>query len=182
MTNLQAGDKTSITVNSGETYMIECDAVASGQIYYISPGGQPITAQAITAGKDIRLGPYAAPINAKIVCDAGSVTITKNSDIMNFSQLMGNITKTVSASTYTLSDNDHGVMLLFAGECTVTVPKQLRFDFCCGWSQESASVITFEAASGVTIHSVGDGLATTDQYSIGGLIAFAQDTFRLTGV
>jgi hypothetical protein len=90
-------------------------------------------------------------------------------------------------STLTLENRMHGKMILFSAACTVTVPTGLRPDFSCGWSQDGAGAVTFEAGAGVTIQSLSDLLDSGGQYAVGGIAAFSSmiadsaTVFRLYG-
>lgn len=94
---------------------------------------------------------------------------------------LGSYIATISAATYTITDDDNGQMLSFTGVCTVTVPPGLRVDFSCGWSQTGAGGVTFTPGAGVVINSASGSLVSSIQYGIGGLSAFALNVYRVYG-
>jgi hypothetical protein len=113
--------------------------------------------------------------DARVKTDAGEASVQE------FGRAFGVDAFTVEGSTATILATWHGRLIRFAAACTVTVPVDLPSTFSCGWSQESAGAITFEAADGVTIQSLGDSVESGGQYAIGGIAAMGGEVFRLFG-
>jgi hypothetical protein len=183
MPTLNAGSRTNVSIQQGKILRLKADANGSGQVWNANGVQQDTLNKTVVPGATYHFGPYGALTTIRLECNAGSFDYQ-----MDFlggfevARQMGTLVKSVTGATYTLSDADHGYMLLFAAACTVTVPKGVRSDFSCGWSQESTGAITFAAGSGATLNSKGGVLASSAQYSVGGLSAFAPDVFRLMGV
>ncbi len=185
MSKILAGAKDTFRVEPGSVAVIKGDALSSGGIYWINSGVQDTLHKAFGNNCNVHLGPYGQRGDFRVECVAGSVDVTidyaANPSPYQVARQMGTLPKAVTGSAYLLSDADHGYLLEVAAACTITIPKGLRDDFSCGWSQESSGVVTF-AAAGVTLNSKGGVLASSAQYSAGGVWARAQDTFRLSGV
>lgn len=159
----------------------------TGQVWFQSPGKQDLPGSTFSAETPLFLGPYSNDVNFNIVYNGGDITIEEMSKGGQTGKLEteGNGTniKVITSATYQLTNDDNGKMLAFSTACTVTVPQKLRKDFSCGWSQDGAGVVTFAAASGVTIQSKGAALVSSAQYSVGGVFGWnVLNTFRLTGV
>lgn len=186
MPTLNAGSRTNVTIQPGKIVRLRADAAASGQVWNANGVQQDTLNKTIVAGATYHFGPYGQLVNLRLECNSGSFDYSMDFQAspggFEIARQMGTLVKPVVGSAYTISDADHGYMLLFAVACTVTIPKGVRSDFSCGWSQESAGAITFAAASGVTLQSKGAVLASSAQYSVGGLSAFGPDVFRLMGV
>ena len=97
-----------------------------------------------------------------------------------FNTAIGALVKTVAGTTHTLTDADHGYMILFTGACTITVPTGLRSDFSCGWVQAGASQITF-SPSATTIREPNSFTKSERQWAAGGLAAIGTNTYLLVG-
>lgn len=93
---------------------------------------------------------------------------------------IGTVLKTVSGTTYTLVNADHGHLIIFTGACTITVPSGLRSDFSCGWLQGGASQLTF-AASGTTIREPNSFTKSERQWASGGVASLGSETYLLLG-
>lgn len=89
---------------------------------------------------------------------------------------------TVAATSYTLSDDHHGMILNFTSgsAVTVTVPAGLPADFICGINQGGAGQVTL-SASGTTIHETDGLFATAGAHVLLTLMAFSADVFTLYG-
>lgn len=88
---------------------------------------------------------------------------------------------TIETSAATVDETWHGRLVLFTQGCTITIPT-LPVGFSCGWSQESADPITFEAGDGVTIESLQNCVESAGQFGIGGLAAISDGSVaRLYG-
>lgn len=77
--------------------------------------------------------------------------------------------KTISATSYTLIDDDFGRRLSFTSgtAVTVTVPPGLQSNFYCFWRQRGGGQLTFVAGSGVTLGSESSQLKSRGQYATG---------------
>jgi len=188
MSTLNPGDNTTISLQAGKVLRVKADAIGTGTVWNSGAQNnkQDTIARAVAAGGVYHFGPYGQAVNLRVECATGTIDI--QSDFIaspagyEVARQMGTLVKAVAGSAYTLSDSDHGFVLLVAAACTITIPKGLRSDFSCGWSQESSGAVTFAAGAGATLNSKGGTLASSAQYQTGGLAAFAQDVFRLTGV
>jgi hypothetical protein len=185
-TKLNAGQSSVIRIEAGKIATVKTDALGTGSAWFIRSGVEDRLSKSFGVDSNYQFGPYLQRSDLRIECKTGSLDVVTEFDAAplpsEVARQMGTLPKAVDAATYTLSDDDHGYILLFAQACTVTVPKGLRSDFSAGWSQETSGAVTFAAAAGVTINSKGGGLASGAQYSIGGIAAFAQNVYRLTGV
>jgi hypothetical protein len=90
--------------------------------------------------------------------------------------------KTESGTAYTLAAADSGKVLVFtsATNVTLTVPSGLDAGFGCLIVQLGAGRVT-PTASGTTIRQRESLTRTAGQYAIATLIAYASDTFVLSG-
>lgn len=88
--------------------------------------------------------------------------------------------KPISDSTYTLLNEDHGLILDFLVACTVTVPAGLYDDFTVGISQGGTGQVTLVGA-GATVANADAQLKTEKRYVLNNLTAFAQNSFRYFG-
>lgn len=87
----------------------------------------------------------------------------------------------ITASSITATPDWQGCLVCFSQACTVTIPSTLPADFSCGWSQDGAGQVTFEAGAGVTLQSVSNANKSSSQFSLGGIAGMAAGTFRLYG-
>jgi hypothetical protein len=94
---------------------------------------------------------------------------------------IGSDRQEINASTIEAVADWQGKMICFKTACTVTVPSKLPENFSCGWSQESAGVVTFVAGSGETLQSFGAALKSSGQYAIGGIVGVGPATHRVYG-
>lgn len=89
---------------------------------------------------------------------------------------------TITGTSYTIQDRDHGIDLDFTSDSpvNVTVPAGLRAKFYCYINQSGDGAVTLQA-SGTTLTSAASvGLATTEQYERRKLVAWpGTDTYRL---
>lgn len=186
MPTLLPGEKSTISIQPGKVVRVVADAIGAGTIWNTANSQQDKVSRQIAPGGVYHYGPFGQACNLRIECSAGSVVYTTDFQAspagFEVARQMGTLVKAVSGAAYTLSDSDHGYVLLVAAACTITIPKGLRSDFSCGWSQESSGVVTFAAGSGATLNAKGGTLASSAQYQTGGLAAFDQDIYRLTGV
>ncbi len=90
--------------------------------------------------------------------------------------------RTISGTSHTLVDDDHGYILncTSGSAVTVTVPAGLRTGFLVGISQGGAGQVTL-TASGTTISERDANLATAAQYVLLSLVQFGTNTYRLFG-
>jgi hypothetical protein len=87
-----------------------------------------------------------------------------------------------TGTTYTLVAADSGKIVTCnnAGAVTLTVPAGLGAGFECGILQLGAGQVT-PTASGTTLHNKGGFTKTSGQYAMVSLVAYASDTFVLSG-
>ena len=187
MTTLNPGQNNVVRIERGRIVIVVANSIGAGQAWFVASGSEAKLIKSFAAGKKYQFGPYGQRAELRIECSAGNLEITTEFEAApipsEVSRQMGTLTKAITSSTYTLSDDDHGYMLCFKQATTVTAPTGLRTDFSCGWSQDAAGVVTFAAGAGATINSKGGGLASSAQYSTGGIAMFdVADTFRLMGV
>lgn len=92
-------------------------------------------------------------------------------------------TKTITATTYTLLDDDHGYVLLFsaATDIAVTVPAGLPDDFYCGVVPTGLGAVTLGPASGVSLVEADSNFTTETRYVMLTLVALATDSYLLAG-
>lgn len=110
--------------------------------------------------------------------------LTEGRGPISFSQLaaaQGTKLLKITASTITATPDWQGCLVCFSQACTVTIPSTLPSDFSCGWSQDGADQVTFEAGAGVTLQSVSNANKSSSQFSLGGIAGMAASTFRLYG-
>lgn len=88
--------------------------------------------------------------------------------------------KRINANIYTLSDEDHGYVLVFLATCTVTVPSGLSSGFGCAIIAWSAGDVTF-SASGVNITSRSSFTKTAGQGALMYIMSVESDNFLLSG-
>jgi hypothetical protein len=88
-----------------------------------------------------------------------------------------------TGTTYTLASTDNGnvVTLSNASAITLTVPSGLGAGFGCEIIQLGAGVVTVSAGGGVTVNSYSSLFKTAGQHAAATLIAYAADTFNLSG-
>lgn len=183
---LNAGDKTTISIQQGEKLIIRGDANASGQVWAANGGGvQDTLYKSFGANVVKHLGPFGYPVNLRVEVAAGSIMLSQHpfnvSTAFELSRQIGLLTKIISSSTYLISEADHGYQLLFNVACSVTVPPYLRDDFSCNWSQEGTGSVTFIFGPN-TVSSVRAGFTPSPaQYSEGTLKAIGANLFRLIG-
>lgn len=97
----------------------------------------------------------------------------------------GSQSATINAQTgtsYTLQASDDGDVLTFnnASAVTLTVPAGLGAGFNCLIVQLGAGQVT-PTASSTTIHQRQSFTKTAGQYGVASLVAYAADTFALSG-
>ena len=114
-------------------------------------------------------------LNVKVKTDAGEASLQE------FGRAFGVDAFRVEGNTATVTVSWHGRLARFASACTVIIPSDLPSTFSCGWSQEGPEPITFEAADGAIIQSLGDVAESAGQYAMGGLAAMGGNAFRLFG-
>lgn len=187
MSTLNPGQNNVIRIERGRVMTVVANAVGAGQAWAVHAGNEDKLMKSFVAGKKYCFGPYGQRADIRVECSAGSLDITTEFEATpiptEVARQMGTQAKAITAASYTLTDDDHGYMLCFKQATTVTAPAGLRTDFSCGWSQDAAGVVTFAAGAGATINSKGGGLASSAQYSTGGISMFdTADTFRLMGV
>ena len=187
MSTINPGQSNTVRIERGRIVTVVANAIGSGKAWFIHSGVEDRLVKTFVAGKKYNFGPYGQRADLRIECDAGALDITTEFEATpipsEVARQMGTLAKAITAAAYTLSDDDHGYMLCFKQATTVTAPAGLRTDFSCGWSQDAAGVVTFAAGAGATVNSKGGGLASSAQYSTGGIAMFdTADTFRLMGV
>ncbi|AHJ10695.1 hypothetical protein P106B_12 [Rhizobium phage vB_RglS_P106B] len=186
VTTIKAGNEDTFLIEPGSIVIVKGSALATGSIWFTRSAVQDVLAKTIVADGNYPFGPFGQRCEIRVECVTGSVEVSTdfaaNPVPSEIARQMGTLRKSISGAAYTLSDDDHGYMLQFAAACTVTIAKNLRDDFSCGWSQESAGAVTFAIAAGVTLNSKGGVFASSAQYSVGGLAAFGFNNYRLFGV
>lgn len=94
----------------------------------------------------------------------------------------GPVIEFVDGETYTLKNADHGKILAFNEECTVSIPLALREAFMVGICQEGAGAVTVEGVMGITLDSDTGATATESQFVIVTLLQWGDtSTYRLIG-
>lgn len=73
MTKISAGSKTTQNIQTGKALTIVGDANASGMIYFVASGAQPIAAAIIASNSNFTLGPYASPCDVRIEVATGNI-------------------------------------------------------------------------------------------------------------
>ena len=91
--------------------------------------------------------------------------------------------KTITGTTYTLSESDRSQILLFtnAAAITLTVPTDLSTLFDVMLVQTGTGQITVAGASGVTINAALNATKTAYQYAVATLLPIGTNTFILSG-
>jgi len=93
--------------------------------------------------------------------------------------------QTGTSYTLVLTDVAKVITLSNAAAITLTVPANSSVAFPIGTQillyQKGAGQVTITPAGGVTIHSSGNNLKTTDQYSVAGLLKEDTDTWIAFG-
>lgn len=91
--------------------------------------------------------------------------------------------KTISATSYTVVDDDFGRRLSFtsASAVAVEVPAGLQSNFYCFWRQRGGGQITFSAGAGASLLSTDSQLKSNGQYSTGIIDWDDADTYILDG-
>lgn len=105
--------------------------------------------------------------------------ISYNGDVI--ANASGARVKEVGGATVTLTNADHGFLLLFTAECEVTIPTGLREDFSCGWVQGSANSVSFTPAVGVTLNEPDDYSTSIVQWAAGGITSLGSESYLLLG-
>jgi Major tropism determinant N-terminal domain len=91
--------------------------------------------------------------------------------------------KTISTTTYTLTQADNGFIILFtnAAGCTVTLPASgIVVGFITHLHQEGAGQVIVTAAGGVSTRTA-IGLKTRTQYSSMSVMCILDDVFKVIG-
>jgi hypothetical protein len=110
--------------------------------------------------------------------------VTVNADLdANSYQLNANTIKTVSTTSYTLSEEDNGKLIYFSSSIavTVTTSASLGVGFTCSIIQGGSGQITVAQGSGTTLVSYQGLLKTAGQYAMIAVISPATNTFIATG-
>lgn len=91
--------------------------------------------------------------------------------------------KTITGTTYTLSESDRSQILLFtnAAAITLTVPTGLSTLFDVMLAQTGTGQITVTGAGGVTINAGLSATKTAYQYAVATLLPIGTNTFILSG-
>jgi hypothetical protein len=91
--------------------------------------------------------------------------------------------KTITGTTYTLSESDRSQILLFtnAAAITLTVPTGLSTLFDTMLIQTGTGQITVTGAGGVTINAALSATKTAYQYAVATLLPIGVDSFILSG-
>lgn len=92
-------------------------------------------------------------------------------------------TKLISATTYTLLDEDHGYIGLFSAgtDITATVVAGLPDDFYFGIVPTGLGAVTVVPGSGVSIVEADNNFTTETRYVMLTLVARATDSYLLVG-
>lgn len=100
----------------------------------------------------------------------------------NISEFNASIVNNVSTS-YTLSDDDSGKLLILdhSSDITVTAPTGLSVGFNCSFLQAGEGVINFTGDSGATINNRLSHSKTAGQYGMATFICYKSKTFILSG-
>jgi hypothetical protein len=90
---------------------------------------------------------------------------------------------TQSETTYTLSTNDNGMVIVFTNgsAVTLTVPSGLGVGFSCSIVQYGAGQVTISAGSGATLRLRASSNKTGGQYAIVSLLSVVADEYIVTG-
>lgn len=90
---------------------------------------------------------------------------------------------TQSGTTYTLTVNDDGRVIVFTSgsAITLTIPSELKLGFSCSVVQYGAGQVTFSAGSGVTLRLRSGSNKTGGQYAVTSLISVVEDEYIVTG-
>jgi hypothetical protein len=90
---------------------------------------------------------------------------------------------TVSSSSYTLTTDDNGTIVVFTSgsAVTLTVPAGLTDRFTCSVVQYGAGQVTVTAGAGVTLRLRGSTNKTGGQYAIASLVSVVNDEYILAG-
>ena len=91
--------------------------------------------------------------------------------------------KTITGTTYTLSETDRSQILLFtnAAAITLTVPTGLSTLFDTMLVQTGTGQITVTGAGGVTINAALSATKTAYRYAVATLLPIGVDSFILSG-
>ena len=91
--------------------------------------------------------------------------------------------KTITGTTYTLSESDRSQILLFtnAAAITLTVPAGLSTLFDVMLVQTGTGQITVTPAGGVTINAALSATKTAYRYAVATLLPIGTNTFILSG-
>ena len=91
--------------------------------------------------------------------------------------------KTITGTTYTLSETDRSFILLFtnAAAITLTVPTGLSTLFDTMLVQTGTGQITVTGAGGVTINAALNATKTAYQYAVATLLPIGTNAFILSG-
>ena len=91
--------------------------------------------------------------------------------------------KTITGTTYTLSESDRSFILLFtnAAAITLTVPAGLSVLFDVMLVQTGTGQITVTPAGGVTINAALSANKTAYRYAVATLLPIGTNTFILSG-
>lgn len=90
---------------------------------------------------------------------------------------------TVSASNYTLNNNDNGKIIVFTSgsAVTLTIPSGLTERFTCSLIQYGAGQVTVTTGAGATLQLRGSTNKTGGQYAIASLVSVVVDEYILAG-
>jgi hypothetical protein len=90
---------------------------------------------------------------------------------------------TISTSSYTLNNNDNGIIVVFTSgsAVTLTIPAGLTERFTCSIVQYGAGQVTVAAGAGVTLQLRGSTNKTGGQYAIASLLSVVANEYILAG-
>jgi hypothetical protein len=90
---------------------------------------------------------------------------------------------TISATSYTLNNDDNGTVIVFTNgsSITLTIPAGLTERFTCSVVQYGAGQVTVAAGAGVTLRLRGSTNKTGGQYAIASLISVVPNEYILAG-